>query len=81
MDAGLLQVTSNRTRGNGLLLHHQRFRLSIRKNIFTGRVVRYRNKMPRKMVELPSLKVLNIYIYAYICGTPGHGLVVVIVLG
>lgn len=34
------QETSNRTTGNGLRLHQGRFRLGIRKNLFTRRVVK-----------------------------------------
>jgi len=49
--------TASLQRIYGLKLHQGKFRLDMRKNFITERVVKHQDRLPREVVESPSLDV------------------------
>ena len=58
-------VCSNRTRSNGLKLGHRKFHMQ--KNLYTVRVMEHWNRLPREVVESPSLEIFKTWQDAYLC--------------
>jgi len=60
-------VPSDRTRGNGHKWKHSKFHLNTRKNFFTLRETEHWNRLPREVVDFPSLEIFTTCLDVVLC--------------
>jgi len=63
----LFSSAQRQDKGNGHKLKHRKFHLNMRKNFFPLRVTEHWNRLPRGMMESPSLEIFKTRLDQVLC--------------
>ena len=69
-DLGLFspeKMIGQRKRGNGHKLTHRKFHTNVCKNLVIIRVTEHWNRLPREVVDSPSLEIFKTHVDTYLC--------------
>ena len=66
-----LMVCSDRTKNNGLKFEHRKFHTNMKKNSFMVWVMELWNRLPREVVECPSMEILKTQLNTFLCNLCG----------
>ena len=67
-------VCSDRTRSNGLNLEHWKIHTNMWNILFMIKVTQHWNRLPRQVVESPSMEIFKTCLDAYLCDLLGYPL-------
>ena len=60
-------VYSDKTRSSGLKLEHRKFHTNMWKSFLVVGMMEHWNRLPREVVESPSMEIFKIYLDSYLC--------------